>query len=131
MSHTNLDIIAQVYHAFDTRDFGVIPRLFDPGIEIHQTAELPWGGIYRGHEGAIEFFTTLLAAIDSKVSSEYLFAAGEDVVQIGRTAGTTRSGGVPFDVPEVHVWHLRAGRVVGYDAYIDTPVLLAALEVAQ
>ncbi|WP_327141028.1 nuclear transport factor 2 family protein [Nocardia sp. NBC_01327] len=128
MPHPNLDVIAQVYQAFDTQDFTVIPRLFDPDIRIEQAAELPWGGRYYGHQGAVEFFTTLLGAIDSKVSREHLFTAGADVVQVGRTTGTTRSGGIAFDIPEVHVWKLSEGRVVGYSAYIDTPAMLAALE---
>ncbi|WP_029896153.1 nuclear transport factor 2 family protein [Nocardia brasiliensis] len=127
MSPTNLDLIAQVYQAFETRDFGVIARLFDPDIEINQTAELPWGGHYHGHAGAVRFLTTLLSHIDSTVLSEHLFAAGPDVVQIGRTTGTTMPGGAPFDIPEVHIWRLRNGLIVGYDAYLDTPAMLAAL----
>ncbi|WP_378740693.1 nuclear transport factor 2 family protein [Nocardia brasiliensis] len=131
MPHSSLDIVARVYQAFDTRDFGVIPRLFDPDIAINQTAELPWGGHYRGHAGAAKFFTTLLAHIDSTVTAEQLFAAGDDVVQIGRTVGTTIPGGIEFDIPEVHLWHLRDGRIIGYDAYIDTPAMLTALAVRR
>ncbi|MFD3595618.1 nuclear transport factor 2 family protein [Nocardia sp. NPDC058640] len=131
MSHSNLDLIARVYRAFDDRDFSVIPRVFDPEIEINQAAELPWGGHHHGHEGAVEFFTTLLAHIDSKVTCEHLFAAGEAVVQSGRTSGTTRTGATAFDVPEVHVWSLRGDRVVGFDAYVDTPAMLTALEAGR
>ncbi|MGW6118486.1 nuclear transport factor 2 family protein [Nocardia sp. NPDC055165] len=131
MSHPTLDIIAEVYRAFDSRDFGMIERLFDPDIDIDQAADLPWGGRHHGHAGAVGFFTTLLAHIDSKVISEHMFAAGEDVVQVGRTVGTTVPGGVEFDLPEVHIWHLRQGRIVGFDAYIDTPAMLAALRQAQ
>jgi uncharacterized protein len=127
VSAADLDLVAQVYRAFEARDFTVINRLFDPDIEIHQTAELPWGGHHRGHSGAVEFFSTLLAHVDSKVVPERMFAAGDDVVQVGRTVGTTKQGD-PFDVEEVHVWHLRSGLVVGLDAYIDTPAMLTALE---
>ncbi|WP_433603082.1 nuclear transport factor 2 family protein [Nocardia sp. CA-135953] len=126
-SHPNLDLIARAYQAFDDRDYSVIPRVFDPEIEINQAAELPWGGHHHGHRGAVEFFTTLLAHIDSKVTCEHLFAVGDAVVQSGRTSGTTRTAGTAFDVPEVHVWSLREGRVVGFDAYIDTPAMPATL----
>ena len=131
MSHPNLDLIARVYWAFDDRDFSVIPRVFDSDIDIKQAAELPWGGHHHGHEGAVEFFTTLLAHIDSKVTSEHLFAAGDAVVQSGRTSGITRTGGTAFDVAEMHVWSLYEGRVAGFDAYVDTPAMLAALEAGR
>ena len=35
--------------------------------------------------------------------------------------------GAPFDVPEVHVWTIRDGKVAAADFYIDTPLMLEAL----
>ncbi|UFS99492.1 nuclear transport factor 2 family protein [Nocardia huaxiensis] len=126
MSQPELDLIERVYRAFDTHDLAAIATLFSPEVQIRQTTELPWGGHFRGHAGAAEFFTTLLKHIDSKVIRERLFVAGDRVVQTGRTVGTTAAG-VTFDVPEVHVWRVHDGRITAYDAYIDTPAMLAAL----
>ncbi|RDI55622.1 nuclear transport factor 2 family protein [Nocardia mexicana] len=127
MSQQNLEIIGQVYRAFETRDFGVVPRLFDPDIEIRQTDELPWGGRYLGHDGAIAFFRKLLAVVDGQAVSEYMFPAGDRVVQVGRTKGVTVDGRVPYDVAEVHVWQLRGDKIVAFEAYIDTPAMLTTL----
>ncbi|MFI6869549.1 nuclear transport factor 2 family protein [Nocardia sp. NPDC050406] len=126
MSDSDLDLIAQVYRAFDTRDLTLVERLFAPDIQIRQTTELPWGGHYRGRPGAVEFLTKLLAHVDSKVLHERTFQAGDRVVQIGRSVGNTLAGNA-FDVPEVHVWQVRDGLVVGFEAYVDTPALRAAL----
>jgi ketosteroid isomerase-like protein len=49
-------------------------------------------------------------------------------VQTGRTRGTVVANGAAFDVPEVHVWERRAGKVVRFEAYIDTPAMLEALK---
>lgn len=38
-----------------------------------------------------------------------------------------RANGASFDIPEVHVWELRDGKVVRYHVYIDTPAMLEAL----
>ena len=38
-----------------------------------------------------------------------------------------RANGASFDIPEVHVWELRDGKVVRYQVYIDTPAMLDAL----
>jgi ketosteroid isomerase-like protein len=61
------------------------------------------------------------------VTTESLFAAGDHVVQAGRTRGKALANGASFDIPEVHVWELRDGKVVRYQVYIDTPAMLDAL----
>ncbi|WP_378734054.1 nuclear transport factor 2 family protein [Nocardia brasiliensis] len=126
MSQANLDLVAQVYRAFDEIDFTAIERLFDPDIEITMTAQLPWGGKHVGHEGATTFFGTMLSHIEAKSIPERSFAAGDDVVVIGRGVGATRQG-VAFDLPQVHVWHVRDARIAGFTTYLDTPGMLAAL----
>ena len=68
-------------------------------------------------------------AIDSAVTVERFIAAGEQVAVVGRTRGHTRSGAVPFDVAIVHVWTTRDARISRFEAYVDTPAMLAALAV--
>lgn len=41
--------------------------------------------------------------------------------------GKALANGASFDIPEVHVWELRDGKVVRYRVYIDTPAMLDAL----
>jgi uncharacterized protein len=35
--------------------------------------------------------------------------------------------GASFDIPEVHVWELRDGKIVRFQVYIDTPAMLDVL----
>jgi ketosteroid isomerase-like protein len=123
----NLDTIRRVYGAFQTRDANLIQELFAPDIAISQTPALPWGGDYHGHDGAFTFLLKLVEHLESRVTTESLFAAGNHVVQTGRTRGTVVANGASFDVPEVHVWELRDGKVVRFQSYIDTPAMLDAL----
>ncbi|MGH8984504.1 MAG: nuclear transport factor 2 family protein [Acidimicrobiia bacterium] len=123
----NLATIRRVYDAMKARDTSVIEELFAPDISIWQTPELPWGGSHEGHEGAFTFFLRLLEHIQSEVSTENLYAAADHVVQTGRTRGTVVANGASFDVPEVHVWELRDGKIVRFTVYIDTPAMLSAL----
>jgi uncharacterized protein len=73
------------------------------------------------------FFLTLVEHVESRVTIESLFAAGDHVVQTGRTRGTVKANGANFDIPEAHVWELRDGKVVRYQVHIDTPAMLEAL----
>ena len=127
MPDDNVATIERVYDALAARDVSAIQELFAPDVTIRQSPELPWGGDYEGLDGAFTFFLTLVEHIESQVTTESLFAAGDHVVQTGRTRGTVRANGASFDIPEVHVWQLRDGKVVRYQVYIDTPAMLDAL----
>jgi len=127
MSDEKIDVVRRVYDAMKNRDADAMRELFAEDVHFWQTPLLPWGGEYEGRDGAFTFFLTLVEHIDSQVTTENLFAAGDHVVQTGRTRGTVVANGATFDVPEAHVWEVRDGRVVGFRAYIDTPAMLEAL----
>ncbi|MDQ6852262.1 MAG: nuclear transport factor 2 family protein [Actinomycetota bacterium] len=127
MRQDNVATIRRVYDALTTRDTDVIQELFAPDIAIRQSPELPWGGDCHGHDGAFPFLLKVVEYIESHVTTESLFGAGDHVVQTGRPRGTVRANGAPFDVPEAHLWELRDGKVVRFTVYIDTPAMLAAL----
>ena len=67
------------------------------------------------------------SVIHSVVTSDELFEAGDRVIQYGRSRGTVLANGATFDMPEVHVWTLRDGKVTAADFYIDTPAMLRVL----
>lgn len=124
-------LVRAVYAALAKGDVAAILAMSDPAIEIYQTEELPYGGHYRGHEGLAKFLGGVRATLDSKVEIQNLYLAGDCVVQIGRTRGTARATGAPFDAAEVHVWRVRDGRIAGLTAYVDTDELGRALRAAS
>jgi uncharacterized protein len=122
-----LDVVAGVYGAFDRRDVEGALALFDDEIRISQSEALPWGGEYRGHAGALEFFGTLMSKIETQVEIDRFVVAGESVVEIGRTRGRALGTGTEFAIDEVHVWTVRDGRVAEMRAYVDDAAMLAAI----
>lgn len=125
-----IDVVRAVYDAFASRDLERILELLDPAIVIEQDPALPWGGRFEGHDGFGRFSLTLLGLIDSAVTIESMFQAGEHVVQHGRTAGTVRATGAAFDIAECHVWRIVDGRAVEARYFIDSAAMLDALAVA-
>jgi ketosteroid isomerase-like protein len=56
-----------------------------------------------------------------------LFEADGKVFEVGRSAGTVNANGRTFDIPEVHVWAIKDGKIIEVYFAIDTPAMLAAL----
>jgi uncharacterized protein len=127
MTTENINLITQVYEAFAQQDLDALLALVDPDCVVTQDESLPWGGRYVGHDGVTTFAFGLLGALDSAVAMEALFEADGQVIQCGRTKGTVWANGNAFDIPEVHVWTLKEGKVVAAHFAIDTPAMLAAL----
>ena len=124
---TDIHVVNDVYAAMAAGDFARLFELVDEDCVITQDSRLPWGGRHVGHDGLATFGLQLRGAIQSSVTTDAVFAADGDVIQVGRTAGTTVATGTPFDVAEVHRWTIRNGRVVAAHFSIDTPAMLAAL----
>ena len=127
MAQSNVEAIQALYRAFLKRELMTILSLVDSGIEIRLTDQLPWGGTYKGLGGLKDFFGKLLENLDSKVEFTEWIEAGDSVVAIGRSHGKVLANGNEFDIAVVHVWHLRDGKAVKFEPYIDTAAMLKAL----
>ena len=127
MSASATDTVQAIYAAFARRDDPQIFALFSRDIEIVQSPELPWGGHYRGHDGARQFFTTLTKHLNSTIEIERLIRAGDVVVAIGWTKGTVNATGAPYRVPIAHFWTIRDKQIARVQFCIDNPMMLEAL----
>ena len=123
----DIEVVQEVYAAMASKDLARILAALDPSCTIDQDPALPWGGHHVGHDGFATFGLALSSTIESQVATDALFAAGGEVFQCGRTRGTVRATGAPFDLPEVHRWTVRDGKVVAAVFAIDTAAMLEAL----
>jgi len=77
MSQSNIDLIRFLYDAFDRRGQAAVAVAMDPEVEFRQTEHLPWGGYYKASPTVSnQFFSKLLARIESKVDVERMWEAG-------------------------------------------------------
>ena len=123
----NVKVVRRIYEALASRDVPGALALFAPDISLTQSEEVPWGGVHRGHEGAMQFFVTLVQTITSTVVAHEYIDAGDEVVVVGRTQGTVNATGARFDVPVAHVWTIRDGKAIAVRYCIDNPTMRAAL----
>lgn len=127
MSTDAIAIVRAIYDAIGRGDGAAIAAHLAPDIRVTQTPDLPWGGAFEGLAGFAQFSRTLREHIESRVEIERIFAAGEDVVVIGRTIGRAKQSGAAFEVAIAHVLTVREGKVTQARYFIDTPAMLAAL----
>jgi uncharacterized protein len=127
MADSDVQVVEQIYAAMAASDLVRVFELIDPSCVITQDARLPWGGRYEGHDGFATFGLKLRATITSAVTTDAMFMADREVIQMGRTKGTVVGADSSFDVPEVHRWTIRDGRAVAAHFSIDTPAMLHAL----
>ncbi len=121
-------VVRDVYDAFAHGDVPRIFQRFAPDGVVQQSAALPWGGTFEGHDGLGRFLAALTRRLDSTPETERIYGDGAGRVgQVGRTRGTVRASGARFDVAETHVWTVRDGQVVRFEAYVDALPMLAAL----
>jgi ketosteroid isomerase-like protein len=123
----SIELVERIYEASATGDLGALMALAAADLVIQQDPALPWGGRYDGPSGVVEFFHRLAGTIDTSVTTEALFAAGDQVIQYGRSRGTVRSNGATYDIPECHIWTVVDDKVTDVRFFIDTPSMLEAL----
>ena len=124
---SDIEHVWALYRSFENRDLEACLAAFHPQIVVEQSPDLPWGGRHEGRDGLGAFLLKLAGTIDSSLTIEQLYSAGDKVVQTGRTAGTVLATGAVFDIPEVHILTMSDGLVIRFEALIDTPAMLAAL----
>ena len=123
----NVEVVQAVYSAMKQGDFAAIFNLVAPTISIWQSEELPWGGSYEGPEEAKVFFGKVTSYLDATVALERFIPSGDFVVALGRTQGTTKLEGKPFDVPLMHLWKVKDGKIVGLQVYLENSTMRAVL----
>ena len=89
----DIAVVEAIYAAMAASDLSTLFDLLDPTIVVIQDDRLPWGGRHVGHDGFAKFGLVLRANIASSVTTDAMFSADRDVVQIGHTRGTVVATG--------------------------------------
>jgi ketosteroid isomerase-like protein len=126
----SITVVRRFYETLLRGDLDGILDLLDPQVEWRAPESLPWGGGFHGHEGFREFFGKLFGQpVDSRREIREYLSAGDRVVVLLRLFGRRKGHEAEIEVPEVHIWTVRNGKVVGLEAYFDTAMFLRALDI--
>jgi ketosteroid isomerase-like protein/predicted ester cyclase len=123
----NADLARSAYAAFGAGDIPAVLSMLAEDVVWSVPESLSFGGVYRGPAATGEFFTKLPQNFaELRVEPERYVDAGDMVVVQGRHRGRTMAGN-SFDVPWVHLWTCRDGRVTSFTESMDSATVVRAL----
>jgi len=124
--HFEAESVGQVkafYDAADQGDFGAASQALDPDIEWKEpnVPALWFRGIHYGAEAVRrEVLEPMVAKIaDFSMTMKKFFEVGSHVIVVGRYQGRVKTTGKELDAPTAHIWTLRNGKAVRFEAYHD------------
>ena len=122
MGEQGLELVKGTYEAFARGDVPAVLGAMAADVEWHEAAGMPYGGVYHGGDAVAEnvFGPITQDVVDFAVTPEEFIASGDDVAAMVRYTGTGKATGKKLDLPAVHVWNMREGKLQHFRQFIDT-----------
>jgi len=119
--------VESIYDAFRRGDIPYIVNQVAPDVFWRQPASVPWGGDYIGAGEVGRFFGRLNEVAETTgFDIEENIEAGDQVVTYGFYSSRNRATGKPSRARFVFRWQFAGGKVVRYEAVIDSAPIAAA-----
>lgn len=126
----NLNIIKRSYASGAKNDvINMLKDLTDESIWI-ETAGGPYGGTYTGKD-------TILQKIFARIKDDWekfacipeeFYEAKDTIIMTGWYEGINLKTKKDFRIRVAHVWHLSEGKIMKFEQFTDTALLLAAMK---
>lgn len=122
MGEQSEELVRAVYEAFGRGDVPAVLGAMAADIEWHEAEGMPYGGVYHGGEAVAQnvFGPITQDVVDFAVTAEEFIASGDAVAAVVRYTGTGRATGKELNLPVVHLWKVRNGKVEQFRQFIDT-----------
>ena len=132
MGEQSVEVARGLYEAFGRGDMaGVLGAMADD-IKWYEAEGLPYGGLYHGGEAVAQnVFGPITQDIPNfAVTAEEFIASGDTVAVVARYTGTGKDTGKELDLPVVHVWDVRDGKLAQFRQFVDTAKFLEVVAAA-
>src|SRR6478672_10087014 len=122
MSEERVELVKGVYGAFAAGDVPAVLGAFADDIEWCEAEGMPYGGLHHGGDTvAQKVFGPITEDIDGfALVIEEFIGSGATVAAVVRYTGTGKATGKALDLPAVHVWDIRDGKLARFRQFIDT-----------
>jgi ketosteroid isomerase-like protein len=124
-----LAVVQEVFRCFAAHDVEGLIALLDDNIEWHEPdVDVPWRGIYHGHNGFVNWFNIIGRELSDLTVQTHDFIPTEDaVVVIGHESARVTATGRTYHSDFAFVFRVRQGRISSFRAYHDTAAMIRAV----
>ena len=124
---SNLQTLKDTYAAFAKGDVQAVLAGMDDGIEWFEPESIPYGNQVGPQAVAQNIFARVLQDFSGfSATPEEFVESGDTIVSLGRYRGKGAKTGTPIDMPFVHVWRFRGGKLSYFRTYTDTKLWMEA-----
>ena len=128
------DVVRRLFKAVEERAPYVLD-CYAEDIEIHEAESLPYGGVYRGHDGAQRHIAgwrgtweRFQTDAERRLDAVFIDGEGDTVAAVFHHRAVDPGSGRRFDAPEVGIYDVRGGKVVRSQMFhADTAAVLRFL----
>ena len=144
---SDIDVLRDLYSAFNRRDIERLVDAFDPEIEIEPTEDLEYAALllrvlgprfvilsggYRGLEEVRRLFESVWQISDwFRVEPEEYLAVADRVVVPLRLEARAEATGIEGEALTAHLWTMRGGKAVRLQVYASSSDAIAAAKRQQ
>lgn len=123
----NIALVKKFYDYIGKGDRdGAYANIFAEDGELHESAMLPYGGVYRGRDNVKDTLARVMSGFDAvECDIRNYLAGGDEVVVHLHLKGVGRESRMPFAVTIMELWRFRAGRAVELRPFLFDPSVIA------
>ena len=114
----DVDVVRRLFAAVEDRDLNRVLSCYSADVEIVEADVLPYGGVWRGHDGAtahamgfLRVWGALQGPEQARLDAQFCGDGAGTVCAVFRHRARDPVSNARFDAPEVGVYRIRDGRV--------------------
>jgi ketosteroid isomerase-like protein len=133
MAMTNVEVVRQMFDAFNSEDIELILAFTHPDFEVEVPSALSAEpDTYRGHDGMRRYWRTFQDAMQEiRFEPERLWNAGDTVVAAMRITALGRRTAIPVEQRTAGVWTISDGKARRARVYTSLSEALDAAGLAE
>ena len=127
MAEANGEALQRGYQALNRGDLSGVLKLLDPEIEWHEPEPSPDAGAHTGRDSFERFFRSWIDSFDGfRVEPEQVLERDDKLIAVVHQSGRGRASGVEVDARLAHVWTVKNGRAIRWEAIANVEDALRA-----
>lgn len=127
----NTALVERFFGAVLGGDVTTLKELVSPDCIVHEPADLPYGGEYKGLDGVLAMFKAIATELSFEVNGSEIFdvGGGRVVVRMDATFTSLRNGRTA-SFPIAEIYTVANGQIVDIDVFYKEPAAIRALYAA-